>query len=93
MIGRDAMYAKDMMGCICYWEQIYSKIMDPIIFTPIVIQEGFWLMSNWQRDHACSMSSSIEANVASDTTLEDDLEPDSYCGPSKARPKPQFNPY
>ena len=59
----------------------------------VELQEGFWLIINWQRDHANSMSSSVGLDVSLDTTLEDDLEPYPYCGPAKARPKPRFNPY
>ena len=50
-------------------------------------------MTNWQRDHACSMSSGVGLDVTPDTTLEDDPEPYPYCGPAKSRPRPRFNPY
>ena len=54
--------------------------------------ELFWPTTNWQRDHACSMSSEVQHDVSPDT-IEDDLEPYPYCGPTIARPKPCFNPY
>ena len=50
-------------------------------------------MTNWQRDHACSMSSGVSLDVTPDTTPEDDPEPYPYCGPAKSRPRPRFNPY
>ena len=50
-------------------------------------------MTNWQCDHACSMSSGIDLDVTPDTTPEDDPEPYSYCGPAKSMPRPRFNPY
>ena len=50
-------------------------------------------MTNWQCDHACSMSSSVGLDVTPDTTLEDDPEPYPFCGLAKSRPKPHFNPY
>ena len=50
-------------------------------------------MTNWQRDHVCSMFSGVGHDVSPDTTLEDDPEPYLYCGPVKVRPKTCFNPY
>ena len=50
-------------------------------------------MTNWQRDHACSMSSGIGLDVTPDTTPEDDPEPYPYCGPVKSWPRPCFNSY
>ena len=93
MMERDAMYAKDMAGYVHYWEQIHSKIMDPAPLTTTLLQEGFWPMTNWQRDHAYSMSFGIGPDVSLNTILEDDLKPYPYCGHAKARPKPYFNPY
>ena len=68
MMERDAMYAKDMIGYVCYWEQIYSEITRPFSPTPTMLQEGFWPMNNWQRDHCCSMSSKIGPDVSLHTT-------------------------
>ena len=48
-------------------------------------------MTNWQQDY--SMSSRVGPDVSPNTTLEDDPEPYLYCGDTKARPKPYFNPY
>ena len=50
-------------------------------------------MTNWQRDHACNMSSGVGLDITPDTTPEDDPEPYPYCGPAKSRPRPHFNPY
>ena len=50
-------------------------------------------MTNWQRDHMCSMSSGVGHDVSPDTTPEDDSEPYPYYGPTKAWPEPSFNPY
>ena len=87
------MYAKDMAGYVHYWEQIYSEITGPALLTPTLLQEGFWPMTNWQQDQACSMSFGVQHDVSPDTTPEDDPEPYPYCGSTKAWPKPCFNPY
>ena len=89
---RDAMFVKDMASYVHFLEQIHSKIMRPALFTLIVLLEGFWPTTNWQWNHACSMSFKIGPNVSPNTTLEDP-KPYPYCGPAKARPKPYFNPY
>ena len=93
MMARDAMYAKDMAVYIHYWERLHSEITSPVPPTPTELQEGFWPITNWQRDHANIMSSGVGLDVSSDTTLEDDPEPYPYCGPAKLWPKPCFNPY
>ena len=68
MKQRDAMYAKDMVGYVHYWERIHSEITGPAPLTPTLLQEGFWPMTNWQRDHMCSMSSGVGHDVSPDTT-------------------------
>ena len=93
MLERDAMYAKDMVGYVHYWERIHSEITGPALLTLTLLQEGFWPMTNWQRDHACIMSFRVGHHFSSDTTPEDDSEPYSYCGLAKAQPKPYFNLY
>ena len=90
---KDAMYAKDMAGYVYYWEQIHSEIIGLAPLTPTVLQERFWPMTNWQRARMCSMSSGVRHDVSPDTTPKDDPEPYPYCGPTKVRPKPCFNPY
>ena len=72
---------------------MYSKITSFVLPTLTKHQEGFWPITNWQRDHACSMSSGVGLDVSSDTAPQDDPEPYPYCGPAKLRPKPCFNPY
>ena len=52
MMARDAMYAKDMAAYVHYWEQLHLETIGPVPPTPIELQEGFWSMTNWQRDHA-----------------------------------------
>ena len=93
MMARDAMYAKDMARYIHYWEQLHSEITGPIPPTLAELQERFWPIINWQRDHANSMSSGVGLDVSPDTTPEDDPEPYPYCGPAKSQPKPHINPY
>ena len=93
MMARDAMYAKDMAAYVYYWERLHLEITSPLLPTPAELQEGFWPMTNWQRDHACSMSSGVGLDITPDTTPEDDPEPYPYCGPVKSRPRPRFNPY
>ena len=90
---KDAMYTKNMAGYVRYWERIHSEITGPAPLTLTLLQEGFWPMTNWQQDHMCSMSSWVRHDVSPDTTLEDDLESYPYYGPTKAQPKPCFNPY
>ena len=90
---RDAMYAKDMASYVYYWERIHSEITGPAPLTLTLLQEGFWPMTNWQRDHVCSMFSGVRHHVSPNTTPEDDPEPYPYCDSAKARPKPSFNPY
>ena len=72
---------------------MHSEITCPVPPTPAKLQEGFWPITNWQRDHANIMSSGVGLDVSPDTTLEDDPEPYPYCGPTKSWPKPYFNPY
>ena len=93
MMAEDVMYAKDMAGYVHYWERLHSEITSPIPPTLAELQEGFWPMTNWQRDHACNISLGVGLDVTSDTTLEDDPEPYPYCGPTKLLPRPHFNPY
>ena len=93
MMARDAMYAKDMAAYIHYCERFYSEITGLVPPTPAELQEGFWPITNWQRDHSNIMSPSVGLDVSSDITPEDDPEPYPYCGPTKSWPKPSFNPY
>ena len=84
MMERNAMNAKDMAGYVHYWERIHLEITSPALLTPTLLQKGFWPMTNWQRDHACSMSFGVQHDVSLDTTSEDDPEPYPYCGLAKA---------
>ena len=93
MMARDAMYANDMAAYVHYWERLHSDITGLVPPTPTELQEGFWPMTNWQRNHVCSMSSGVGLDVTPNTTSEDDPEPYAYCGPTKSRPRPHFNPY
>ena len=93
MMARDAMYVKDIAAYVHYWEQLYSEITGPVPPTPAKLQEGFWPITYWQRNHANIMSSAIGLDVSLDITPEDDPEPYPYCGPAKSQPKPHFNPY
>ena len=47
-------------------------------------------MTNWHRDHVCSMSLGVGLDVTPDTTPEDDPEPYPYCGPAKSWPRPRL---
>ena len=93
MMARDAIYAKNMTAYVQYWERLHLEITGPVPPTLAELQEGFWPITNWQRDHANIMPSGVGLDVSSDTTPEDDPEPYPYCGPVKSRPKPRFNPY
>ena len=93
MMARVAMYAKDMAAYVHNCERLHSEIIGHVPPTPAELQEGFWPMTNWQRDHAYNMSLGIGLDVTPDTTLEDDLGPYPYYGHGKSRPRPRFNPY
>ena len=54
MMQRDALYAQEMSGYIVYWERLYSKIMGPLPRNHDILQEGFWLIIDWQQDHVAS---------------------------------------
>ena len=75
MMARDAMYAKDMAAYVHYWERLHLEIISLIPPTPAELQEGFWSITNWQRDHANIMSSGVGLDVPLDITPEDDPEP------------------
>ena len=92
-MARDAMYTKDMVAYVHYWERLYLEIIGLVPPTPTELQEGFWPITNWQRDHANIMSSNVGLDVSLDINPEDDPKPYSYCDPAKSRPKPDFNPY
>lgn len=79
MMERDAQYANEMSSYVSYWECIYSEITGPLPSTPSLLQEGFWPMTEWQRDHARSTSSDVGPEVTTDTIPEDDPEPYPYC--------------
>ena len=93
MMARDAMYAKDMAAYVYYWERLYLEIIGSVPPTPAKLQEGFWPITNWQRNHSNIMSSGFGLDVSSDITPKDDPEPYPYCGPAKSWPKPSFKPY
>ena len=90
MMARDAMYAKDMVAYVHYWERLYSEIIGPVQPTPA---EEFWPITIWQPDHTNIMSFGVGLDVSSDITPQDNPEPYPYCGPTKPRPKPRFNSY
>jgi hypothetical protein len=54
MIQRDALYAQEMLGYVAYWERLYSEITGPLPRNQDVLLEGFWPITDWQRDHAAS---------------------------------------
>ena len=55
MMARDAMYAKDMVAYVHYWERLYSDITGPMPPTPAKLREGFWPTTNWcePRNRVC----------------------------------------
>ena len=46
IMQRDAIYTKEMVGYVHYWERIHSEITGPTPLTPTLLQEGFWPMTN-----------------------------------------------
>jgi hypothetical protein len=93
-MARNARYAAEMSCFVDYWEQIHRQITDPLPSQPDKLQEGFWPLSDWRKDH--TWSSSIENGLAysPELTPEDDqiLELYPFCGPVEERPRPNFNP-
>jgi hypothetical protein len=92
-MARNARYATEMSCFVDYWEQIHREITGPLSSQPDKLQEGFWLIPDWRRDHARSCSSENGPTHSADLTPEDDPEPYLLCGPAKERPRPNFNPY
>lgn len=58
---------------------------------PDTLQEGFWPLTDWTRDHASSHS--FVEQPTTTVAPEDDADPYPYCGPAKERPRDHFNPY
>jgi hypothetical protein len=57
------------------------------------LQEGFWLISDWRKDHARSCSTENGPAHSADLTPENDPEPYPFCGSARDRLRPNFNPY
>jgi hypothetical protein len=92
-MARNARYATEMSCFVEYWERIHGEITGPLSFQPDNLQEGFWPISDWRRDHARSCSTENGPAYSADNSPEDDPEPYPFCGPAKDRPRPNFNPY
>ena len=75
MMARDAMYANDIAGYVHYSKRLHSKITSHVLSTPTKLQEGFWQITNWQRDHTCNMFSGVGLDVS---IPKDDPEPYLY---------------
>ena len=82
------------MSCfIDYWERIHREITGPLPFQPEKLQEGFWPISDWKRDHARNCSRGNDPTHSADLIPEDDPEPYPFCSSAKDKPRPNFNPY
>jgi hypothetical protein len=92
-MARNARYAAEMSCFVEYWERIHREIIGPLPIQPDNLQEGFWPMSDWRRDHARRCSTENGPAYSADNSPEDDPEPYPFCGPAKDRPRPNFNPY
>jgi hypothetical protein len=92
-MARNARYAAEMSCFIEYWERIHREITGPLPFQLDNLQEGFWPMSDWRRDHARRSSTENGPAYSADNSPEDDPEPYPFCGPAKDKPRPNFNPY
>jgi hypothetical protein len=93
MMRRDALYVQEMSGYVAYWERLYSEITGPLPRNQDVLQESFWPIIDWQRDHAASSQASKSTSGIPGVIPEDDLEPFPFCRPAKERPRPNFNPF
>jgi hypothetical protein len=92
-MARNARYAAEMSCFVEYWEQIHGENTGPLPFQLDNLQEGFWPILDWRRDHAWICSTENGPAYLADNTPEDDPEPYPFCGPAKDRPRPNFNPY
>jgi hypothetical protein len=92
-MARNMRYATEMSCFMEYWERIHGEITGPLPFQPNNLQEGFWPILDWRRDHAQSCSTENGPAYLADNTLEDDPEPYPFCDPAKDKPRPNFNPY
>jgi hypothetical protein len=92
-MARNARYAVEMSRFVEYWERIHREITGLLPFQPDNLQEGFWPISDWRRDHARSCSMENSPTYLADNTAEDNPEPYPFCGPAKDRSRPNFNPY
>jgi hypothetical protein len=92
-MAKNARYVAEMSCFVDYWERIHREITDPLPSQPDKLQEGFWPISDWRRDHARSCSTENGPAHSADLTPEDNQEPYPFCGPAKERPRPNFNSY
>jgi hypothetical protein len=92
-MAKNARYAAEMSCFVEYWERIHREITGPLPIQPDNLQEGFWPMSDWRRDHAWRCSTDNGPVYTADNSPKDDLEPYPFCGPAKDRSRPNFNPY
>jgi hypothetical protein len=82
-MARNARYAAEMSCFVEYCERIHQEITGPLPFQPDNLQEGFWPMSDWRRDHARRCSIENGPTYSADNSPEDDPEPYPFCGPPR----------
>lgn len=94
-MARDKKYAQDMLPYVLYWERILKEVNEPLPPNSATLQEGFWPISDWKRDHVTTFDAEDEYIPDPDIRPgdEDEVEPYPFCGPKNSRPKSVFNPY
>jgi hypothetical protein len=89
----NAKHIEEISYFVTYWKRIYIEITETLPTHSNALHEGFWLISNWRRDHTNNSSKDPIPNYVPDLTPEDDPESYPYCDHAKERPKSNFNPY
>jgi hypothetical protein len=92
-MAKNARYTAKMSYFVEYWERIHGEITSPLSFQPDNLQEGFWPILDWRRDHARSCSTKNGPAYLAENTPENDPESYPFCSPAKDRSRPNFNPY
>ena len=92
-MARNARYAAKISYFVDYWERMHREITSLLPSQLNKLQEGFWLISDWRKEHARSCLVENGPTHSADLTPEDDLESYPFCNPAKERLRPNFNPY
>jgi hypothetical protein len=81
-------FRKDFPPYIDYWKGILAELEKPLPPTVTTLVEGFWPNHDWSGMESAPLCLLPETDV----TPEDE-EPEPYCGPKSAQPKPALDPW